>query len=111
MSEKKSKNEENDKVEDLLSKTLKNTYNTFALSVMSKVVNLFCNIVLARHISKNDYGIVKIYLEFAFLLIINFPRETIRKTSQKFCTDKDKIKEKNKYYIICKIYSLLVSFM
>ena len=111
MSEKKSKNEENDKVEDLLSKTLKNTYNTFALSVMSKVVNLFCNIVLARHISKNAYGIVKIYLEFAFLLIINFPRETIRKTSQKFCTDKDKNKEKNKYYIICKIYSLLVSFM
>ena len=104
--EKKKKNDENDEnakilqnpedINTILTKTAKNVSNFFALSIITKVVNLFCNIVLVRHITKEAYGIAKIYFEFAFLLMVFFPRETIRKTAQKFCPDSDPKNEEKK---------------
>ena len=61
---------------------------------LKKVVNLSCNIIIMRNITKYSFGIVKIYFEFAFQLMCSFPREVIRKTAQKFIPDSDKEKEK-----------------
>ena len=95
-------------IDDLFSKTIKNTSNTFVLSIITKVVNLSCNIIIMRNITKYSFGIVKIYFEFAFQLMCSFPREVIRKTAQKFIPDSDKEKEKKKYDIILTLYSLVI---
>ena len=84
-------------------KTLKNTLSAFFLSLISTVVNFTCNIPLLRNVSKESYGIVKVHLELAFTLINFIPRETIRRTSQKFCPDKNPQKEKQKYIIVSQI--------
>ena len=84
-------------------KTLKNTLSAFFLSLISTVVNFTCNIPLLRHVSKESYGIVKVHLELAFTLINFIPRETIRRTSQKFCPDTNPQKEKQKYIIVSQI--------
>ena len=98
-------------INDILNKTFKNTSSVFLLSIISKVINFLCNIILVRHISKDAYGVAKIYFEFAFSLVCFFPRETIRKTAQKFCPDKDKNKEQKKYYLVCQLYSLITIAM
>ena len=107
--------EENEKkseeVNNLLTKTLKNTSSMFILSILTKIITLFGNIIIVRNISKNSFGIVKIYFEFAFSLICFFPRETIRKSAQKFIPDSNKEKEKNKYEIILRLYSLILQIM
>ena len=84
-------------------KTLKNTLSAFFLSLISTVVNFTCNIPLLRNVSKESYGIVKVHLELAFTLINFIPRETIRRSSQKFCPDKNPQKEKQKYIIVAQI--------
>ena len=84
-------------------KTLKNTLSAFFLSLISTVVNFTCNIPLLRNVSKESYGIVKVHLELAFTLINFIPRETIRRSSQKFCPDKNPQKEKQKYIIVSQI--------
>ena len=78
-----------DKSTGYIMKTLYNTSLVVAVSFLTKVINLVCNIFLARKISKDAYGITKVYLEFAFMLLLYFPRETIRKSSQKFCPHQD----------------------
>ena len=83
----------------------------FILSILTKIITLFGNIIIVRNISKNSFGIVKIYFEFAFSLICFFPRETIRKSAQKFIPDSNKEKEKNKYEIILQLYSLILQIM
>ena len=105
---KKSDNENNDNnINTIFNKTLKNTSSVLVLSLISKVINILCNIILVRHITKEAYGTAKIYLEFCFTLICFFPIDTIRKTSQKFCPDKNLEKETKKYYIVCQLYTLL----
>jgi hypothetical protein len=99
-------NKENN-IDNIFVKTLQNTSSVLVLSIISKVFNILCNIILVRHISKEAYGISKIYLEFLFVLICSFPIDTIRKTSQKFCPDKDAEKETKKYYIVCQLYTLI----
>ena len=101
----KEKNSNN--LNNILSKTLKNTSSVFIISIISKIISLLCNIILVRHISKDAYGTAKIYLEFALSLICFFPRETIRKTAQKFCPDKDSNKELKKFYLVSQLYSLI----
>ena len=105
---KNSDNENNDNnINTIFNKTLKNTSSVLVLSLISKVINILCNIILVRHITKEAYGTAKIYLEFCFTLICFFPIDTIRKTSQKFCPDKNSEKETKKYYIVCQLYTLL----
>ena len=99
--------EGNKTINNILSKTLKNTSSVFIISLISKIISFLCNIILVRYISKDSYGTAKIYLEFALSLVCFFPRETIRKTAQKFCPDKDTEKETKKYYLVCQVYSLI----
>lgn len=91
------KKSEESKAQGYMLKTLKNTSMVVVVSILTKIVNLVCNIFLARKISKHAYGIAKVYLEFAFLLLLYFPRETIRKSAQKFCPhhENEEIEEKN----------------
>ena len=104
-------NNENNKgnsLNNILSKTLKNTSSAFIISILSKIINLLFNIILIIHISKGAYGTVKIYLKFALSLVCFFPRETIRKTAQKFYQDKDNKRELNNYYLVCQVYTLIL---
>ena len=103
--EEKQKKENN--LNNILSKTLKNTSSAFIISILSKIISFSCNIILVRHISKDAYGTAKIYLEFALSLVCFFPRETIRKTAQKFCPDNDNKKELKKFYLVCQILFLI----
>jgi O-antigen/teichoic acid export membrane protein len=91
------KSNEDSKAQGYMLKTLKNTSMVVVVSILTKIVNLVCNIFLARKISKHAYGIAKVYLEFAFLLLLYFPRETIRKSAQKFCPhhENEELEEKN----------------
>ena len=106
--EKKTNSEE---VNHLLSKTLKNTSSMFILSIITKIITLLCNVIIVRNITKNSFGIVKIYFEFAFSLIIFFPSETIRKSAQKYIPDENKENEKKKYEIIIQLYSIIILIM
>ena len=81
-------------------KTLRNTLSAFFLSMISAVINFFVNIPLLRKVSKESYGIVKVYFELAFTLVNFIPRETIRRASQKFCPDRDPVKEKKKFITV-----------
>ena len=97
---------ENNKNEDIglfFQKTLKNTLSAFFLSLISAIVNFTCNIPLLRNISKESYGVVKVHFELAFTLINFIPRETIRRTSQKFCPDNEPENEKEKYIVVSQI--------
>ena len=79
------------------------------VSIVSKILNLVCNIFLARLINKETYGIAKVYLEFAFTLLLYFPREAIRKTAQKFCPDnQSEEKEKANFEEVCQLNWVLV---
>lgn len=81
-------------------KTLRNTLSAFFLSMISAVINFFVNIPLLRMVSKESYGIVKVYFELAFTLVNFIPRETIRRASQKFCPDRNPVTEKKKFNTI-----------
>ena len=96
------------KVSELLLKTIKNTATIFVLSSTTTVLNFLCNIPLLRVVSKESYGTVKVYLELGFSLINYIPRESIRRTSQKFCPDKDPIKEKKKYILTAQLNMLIM---
>ena len=100
----------NQKINVYFKKTLNNTISAFLLSLITTIINFVCNIPLLRIISKESYGLVKVHFELAFSLVNFIPRETIRRTSQKFCPDKDFQKEEEKYYIICQI-NLLIFFL
>ena len=84
-------------------KTLRNTISAFLLSMISAVINFFVNIPLLRKVSKESYGIVKVYFELAFTLVNFIPRESIRRASQKFCPDHDPVKEKRNFNTISQI--------
>ena len=105
------KPKEHENINLFFKKTLRNTISAFFLSLINTVVNFICNIPLLRIISKESYGIVKIHLELAFALVNYVPRESIRRTSQKFCPDKDPKKEEEKYFIVCQINLLILFFV
>jgi len=76
-----------DKIKDKDNYVLKSVVSTslnMLLSMLTKVVNFIFNMLLLRIISKESYGLSKIYLEFVFLVLLFFPRETIRKSCQKY---------------------------
>ena len=105
--------EEKETSEDInifFQKTVKNTISAFFLSLISTIVNFTCNIPLLRKVSKESYGVVKVYYELAFTLVNFIPRETMRRTSQKFCADKDPKKEKEKYITLSQINFIFFMF-
>ena len=106
--EKKENSVKTQKVSELLFKTIKNTSSVFLLSSTTTILNFLCNIPLLRVVSKESYGTVKVYFELAFSLINYIPRETIRRTSQKFCPDKDLAKEKQKYILTSQLNIIIL---
>jgi len=96
------------KINELLYKTIKNTSSVFLLSSTTTILNFICNIPLLRAVSKESFGTVKVYFELSFSLINFIPRETIRRTSQKFCPDKDPIKEKEKYILTSQLNMIIM---
>ena len=95
--------EQSEDINIFFQKTVKNTISAFFLSLISTVINFTCNIPLLRKVSKETYGVVKVYFELAFALVNFIPRETMRRTSQKFCADKDPKKENEKFITLSQI--------
>ena len=100
--------EQSGDIEVFFQKTFKNTISAFFLSLILTIVNFTCNIPLLRTVSKESYGVVKVYLELAFTLVNFIPRETMRRTSQKFCVDKDPKIEKEKFITLSQINYLFM---
>ena len=94
--------------EEKTPKTIKNTSSVFLLSSTTTILNFICNIPLLRAVSKESFGTVKVYFELSFSLINFIPRETIRRTSQKFCPDKDPQKEKEKYILTSQLNMIIM---
>jgi len=103
-------NMEKEDINLFFKKTLRNTLSAFFLSMISAVINFFVNIPLLRKVSKESYGIVKVYFELAFTLVNFIPRETIRRASQKFCPDRDPVVEKKKFNTISQINYIFFFF-
>ena len=101
-------NKTNEDMNIFFKKTLQNTISAFFLSLILTIINFTCNIPLLRKVSKESYGVVKVYFELAFALINFIPRETLRRASQKFCPDKDSEKENQKFIILSKFSYLLM---
>ena len=99
---------QNEKIKVFFQKTLKNTLSACCLSLVASVVTFICNIPLLRVISKDNFGIAKVYFDLAFVLSNNIPRETLRRSAQKFCPDKDPEKEEEKLIIISQISYLFM---
>ena len=95
--------EQSEDINIFFQKTVKNTISAFFLSLISTVINFTCNIPLLRRVSKESYGVVKVYFELAFTLVNFIPRETMRRASQKFCADKDQKKENEKFITLSQI--------
>ena len=93
----------NEDINIFFQKTFKNTISAFVLSLISTIINFTCNIPLLRKVSKESYGVVKVYFELGFALVNFIPRETMRRTSQKFCSDKDPKKENEKFITLSQI--------
>ena len=106
----KETNETNEDINVFFQKTVKNTISAFFLSLISTIVNFTCNIPLLRKVSKESYGVVKVYFELAFTLVNFIPRETMRRASQKFCPDKDPEKEKDKFITLSQINYIFLFF-
>ena len=98
----------NEKINVLFQKTLKNTLSACCLSLVATIVTFVCNIPLLHIISKDNFGIAKVYFDLAFVLSNYIPRETLRRASQKFCPDKDPEKEEEKLITISQISYLLM---
>ena len=100
--------EQNEDISVFFQKTVTNTISAFFLSLVTTVINFTCNIPLLRKVSKESYGVVKVYFELAFALVNFVPRETMRRTSQKFCADKDPKKENEKFITLSQINYLFL---
>ena len=53
--------EQSEDINIFFQKTVKNTISAFFLSLISTVINFTCNIPLLRKVSKESYGVVKVY--------------------------------------------------
>ena len=99
---------QNEKIKVFFQKTVKNTFSACCLSLVASIVMFISNIPLLRVISKDNFGIAKVYFDLAFALSNSIPRETLRRSAQKFCPDKDPEKEEEKLIIISQISYLFM---
>jgi hypothetical protein len=77
------------KAKDYVVSTLLNTSLFVMMSFVTKGINLAFNVLIARVISKESYGLTTVYFSFIFLLLTHFSRETLRKTCLKFCPNEN----------------------
>jgi O-antigen/teichoic acid export membrane protein len=73
------------------------------MSFITKAINLIFNVLIARIISKESYGLATVYLNFIFMLLLFFPRETLRKTCLKYCPDENEEIENSKFKEACNL--------
>ena len=70
-----------------ISKSIWNTSSFLVASLLTKVINFTFNMLLLRIVSKETFGLAKIYLEFIFHILLFFPRETMRRCCQKYSSN------------------------
>lgn len=90
--------------------TIHNTSLFVIMSVVTKILNLFFNVLIARIISKESYGLATVYFIFIYILILYFPRELLRKTCLKYCPDEREEKENEKFNEGCQL-TWIINFL
>ena len=95
------------KAKDYVVSTLFNTSLFVMMSFVTKGINLVFNVLIARIITKESYGLATVYFNFIFLLLLYFPRETMRKTCLKFCPDENEEIENFKFRHACHLIWLM----
>lgn len=96
-----------DKAKNYVVSTLFNTSLFVMMSFVTKVINLIFHVLIARIISKESYGLATVYFNFIFLILLYFPRETLRKTCLKFCPDDNEDLENIKFKKACHLIWLI----
>lgn len=91
--------------------TIKNTSNFVLISLITKVLNLAINIFVIRKVTKQTFGIAKIYFESAYLMLQYFPLETMRKTTQKYCCSVENEELENTRFAQCSRIMWLLNFI
>jgi oligosaccharide translocation protein RFT1 len=64
-------------------------------------------VLLLRIIDKESYGLSRIYFEFLFNLLLFFPRETMRKTCQKYSAHTESKVEESRFYECCQLNGII----
>jgi len=104
------------KTQSYIMSTIQNTSLFVIMSIVTKILNLFFNVLIARIISKESYGLATVYFIFIYMLILHFPRELLRKTCLKYCPDEREERENEKFREACQLswiinfFILLLSF-
>lgn len=80
-----------------ISKSIWNTSSFLVASLLTKVINFTFNMLLLRIVSKETFGLAKIYLEFIFHILLFFPRETMRRCCQKYSSNSNLDEEHLKF--------------
>lgn len=106
----KTNNESKEKKNYFLS-TIKNTSKFIVISLITKVLNLIINIFVIRKVTKQSFGIAKIYFESAYLMLQYFPLETMRKTTQKYCCSVENEKLESIRFEQCSRVMWLLNFI
>jgi hypothetical protein len=109
-----SNREENSQANSFINNSLISTSIVIIYGIFTKGFSLLCTILLASVVSKKSYGLAKVYLEFIYLIILYFPRETIRKTVQKYCLQKIQSLEEEKFkeaIQLCWVLNFLFNFL
>ena len=84
-----------------------NTLKSVITGVSSKCITFLFNVLILRLIDKENYGISRLYFDFLFHLIMFFPRETMRKTCQKYSSHKESLIEEERFYECSKLNGLI----
>ena len=84
-----------------------NTLKSVITGVSSKCITFLFNVLILRLIDKENYGISRLYFDFLFHLIMFFPRETMRKTCQKYSSHMESLIEEERFYECSKLNGLI----
>jgi len=99
------------KAKNYVVSTLFNTSLFVMMSFVTKTINLIFNVLIARIITKESYGLATVYFNFIYLILLFFPRETLRKTCLKYCTDENEELENLKFQKCCHLIWLIIFFV
>jgi oligosaccharide translocation protein RFT1 len=95
------------KAKSYILNTVTNTTLFVMMSVVTKIINLIFNILILRNVTKESYALATVYFGLIFVLLLYFPRETIRKTCIKYCPDENEVSENEKFIKACSMAWIL----
>ena len=81
------------KARTLIINTILSDSLNFLMTFISKLINVFFTVLIARSVTKSSYGLATIYFSFIYIIITMFPSEVLRKTTSQYSHDKNEENE------------------